>query len=145
MTLPAPDLDALIERLLRYSIRINGELMMEQAAAALVQLRAEVALLRDNGTRLLAAADSWKDEAQRLQHVQRWRDEAQITHYPDCWQDHYACAMERIKALEAERDERDGRIKALLSACRRAHALCDFDSIGPANILSAAMDAAKEK
>ena len=40
------DLDALIERLLRYSIRINGELMMEQAAAALVQLRDSEALAR---------------------------------------------------------------------------------------------------
>ena len=35
------DLDALNERLLRYSIRINGELMMEQAAAELAQLRDE--------------------------------------------------------------------------------------------------------
>jgi chromosome segregation ATPase len=40
------DLDALIERLLRYSIRINGELMMEQAAAALIQLRDSEALAR---------------------------------------------------------------------------------------------------
>ena len=40
------DLDALIERLRRYSIRINGELMMEQAAAALVQLRDSEALAR---------------------------------------------------------------------------------------------------
>jgi len=39
-------LDQLIEQLLRYSIRINGELMMEQAAAALVQLRDSEALAR---------------------------------------------------------------------------------------------------
>ena len=39
------DLDALIERLLRCSIRINGELMMEQAAAALVQQRDRIAAL----------------------------------------------------------------------------------------------------
>ena len=44
---PASDVDALIERLLRYSIRINGELMMAQAAAALVQLREENARLKD--------------------------------------------------------------------------------------------------
>ena len=43
---PASDVDALIERLLRYSILINGEPMMEQAAAALVQLRDSEALAR---------------------------------------------------------------------------------------------------
>jgi len=41
------DIDALIERLRRYSILINGEFMMAKAAAALVQMRDSEALARD--------------------------------------------------------------------------------------------------
>jgi len=62
----APDLDALIERLLRYSIRINGELMMEQAAAALVQLRDRNAELAKTAQREVDNALKAEAEVARL-------------------------------------------------------------------------------
>jgi hypothetical protein len=52
----------------------------------------------------LAEVERSRDRIAALDARLAWRDEAQITHYPDCWQDHYGCAMERIKALEGERD-----------------------------------------
>jgi hypothetical protein len=79
MTLPAPDLDALIERLLRYSIRINGELMMEQAAAALAELREENALIGHPPA--------------QIQKLERRAERAESS---------LSAAMERIAALEAE-------------------------------------------
>ena len=73
------DLDALIERLLRYSVRINGELLMDRAAAALVQLRNENARLLSDPMNVgwqhaqnaikdrAAAVSQWKAAKQRAE------------------------------------------------------------------------------
>jgi len=113
----APELDALIERL-EYATKadtgtgyLKRAALWREAAAALVQLREENARLQSAhdhqyavaGT-MLRTAERAEAEVAQLQSRQRWRDEAQITHYEGCWRDHYGCAMERIKALEGERD-----------------------------------------
>ena len=70
------ELDALIERLLRYSIRINGELMMEQAAAALVQLRDEVARLDADHNRIGAKCDALQQKVGRMRRALRQLNKA---------------------------------------------------------------------
>ena len=52
------DLDALIERLKRDSIRINGAMLLDEAAAALVQLRDSEALARGKIAELRTACDA---------------------------------------------------------------------------------------
>jgi len=67
------DLDALIERLLRYSVRINGELLMDRAAAALVQLREECARLKVQDLRAIHLEDMYHKERERAE-----RSEAEV-------------------------------------------------------------------
>ena len=85
--------------------------LVDEAAAAIAELRAEVANTQafadielQTCKELRARAERAEAEVAQMQSRQRWRDEAQITHYEGCWRDHYGCAMERIKALEGERD-----------------------------------------
>jgi chromosome segregation ATPase len=93
----------------------------ERAEAEVARLTSEVAFLHKRRGEIVIDRDRYKAAlgeypegrdvmlagalAQMETERQRAeRAEAQITHYPDCWRDHYGCAMERIKALEGERD-----------------------------------------
>ena len=128
----APDLDALIERLqgtaskarimdvftrdangnpmkdhgTSWPLVIVGKDLIEQAAAALVQLREENALMGHPPAqiqKLERRAERAEAELARARYQLRWRaEDTGATHYEGCWRDHYGCAMERIKALEGE-------------------------------------------
>ena len=169
------DLDALIERLQRRRYgAMDDDQCRSQAAAALVQLREEISARSDlmqgyldcwrNDKYRAERAEAevaqlnklldefqdpvWQERAERAEARLAWRDEAQITHYEGCWRNHYGCAMERIKALEGERDALQKNCTALVQMFELAAAIPSMSDEQLRELVAnskAAIDAAKEK
>ena len=126
-----------------------------QAAAAITELRDKNAATQafadielQTCKELRARAERAEAEVSQMQSRQRWRDEAQITHYEGCWRDHYGCAMERIKALEGERDALQKNCTALVQMFELAAAIPSMSDEQLRQLVAngrAAIDAAKEK
>jgi len=95
---PRDELDALRERVAWFEasggVAAHTEVFEQMHRAE--RADAEVAQLRDNGTRLLEAADSWKDEAQRNQRLVSGL-EAEVARLSDKYAEE---VLKRVDALE---------------------------------------------